>query len=255
MAFDTNVPPGQLQFDQILQAEIQAINQRRRFLGRKELITPFLWSEITGRLYENSDEVYLTDGGHIENLGVYELLKRRCKLIIVVDAEADPTLTFPSFIALQRYARIDLGVELELPWHKIQASTSQWMGTAPVGDGSPRASSNGPHAAIGKIDYGDGARGWLLYIKSSLTGDERDYIRDYARRHRTFPHETTGDQFFSEEQFEVYRALGFHAMHGLLSSKDALEVHEADTLLHLNDDKHQAPKQVGAALRGEPRPS
>ena len=70
MAFDTNVPPGQLQFDQILQAEIQAINQRRRFLGRKELITPFLWSEITGRLYENSDEVYLTDGGHIENLGV-----------------------------------------------------------------------------------------------------------------------------------------------------------------------------------------
>ncbi|HLQ94438.1 MAG TPA: patatin-like phospholipase family protein [Xanthobacteraceae bacterium] len=236
-------------------AATRSVSILQRLNNLRHAITPFLWSEITGRLYENSDEVYLTDGGHIENLGVYELLKRRCKLIIVVDAEADPTLTFPSFIALQRYARIDLGVELELPWHKIQASTSQWMGTAPGGDGSPRVSSNGPHAAIGSIDYGDGARGWLLYIKSSLTGDERDYVRNYARRHRTFPHETTGDQFFSEEQFEVYRALGFHATHGLLSGKDALEVHEADTLLHLNDDKHQAPKQVSAALRGEPRPS
>jgi hypothetical protein len=56
-----------------------------------------------------------------------------------------------------------------------------------------------------------------VYIKSSLTGDENDYIRDYARRNDTFPHETTGDQFFSEEQFEVYRALGFHMSHGFLT--------------------------------------
>ena len=228
---------------------------RQRFNNMRHSLTPFLWSEITGRLYENSNDIYLTDGGHIENLGVYELLKRRCKLIIVADAEADPALTFPSFIALQRYARINLGVELELPWQKIRATTTQWMGSGPDGDQSPRQSENGPHAAIGAIDYGGGERGWLLYIKSSLTGDERDYLRDYARRHRTFPHETTGDQFFSEEQFEVYRALGFHATHGVLSGKDALEVHEADTLLHLNDDKHQAPKHVRAALRGEPLPS
>jgi hypothetical protein len=80
--------------------------------------------------------------------------------------------------------------------------------------------SPGPHVAIGTIDYGHGERGYLVYIKSSLTGDENDYVRDYARRYNRFPHETTGDQFFSEEQFEVYRALGFHMTHGMLCGRD-----------------------------------
>ena len=83
------------------------------------------------------------------------------------------------------------------------------------------------YVAVGTIDYGGGETGYLVYIKSSLSGDENDYIRDYARRNDTFPHETTGDQFFSEEQFEVYRALGFHMTHGFLTEEagaDALVV-------------------------------
>ena len=71
-----------------------------------------------------------------------------------------------------------------------------------------------------EIDYDGGEKGWLLYIKSSLTGDENDYVRDYARRYDQFPHEPTGDQFFSEEQFEVYRALGFHITNRLLNGDD-----------------------------------
>ncbi|TMJ06017.1 MAG: cell division protein [Alphaproteobacteria bacterium] len=179
----------------------------------------FLLSEILGRLYENSNNVYLTDGGHIENLGVYELLKRRCKLIVVSDAEADISMRFPSFITLQRYARIDLGVRIEMPWDDIRKTTSAWMGlhTKDTGAAIPSA---GPHAAIGYIDYGEGRSGTILYLKASLSGDENDYIRDYARRFPMFPHETTGDQFFSEEQFEVYRALGFHVAHGVLSGRD-----------------------------------
>src|SRR5205085_9965138 len=80
--------------------------------------------------------------------------------------------------------------------------------------------SNGPHAAIGRIDYGEGESGVLIYIKASMSGDESDYLIDYKRRNPTFPHETTIDQFFSEEQFEVYRALGFHAARGLLTGAD-----------------------------------
>ena len=60
--------------------------------------------------------MYLTDGGHIENLGVYELLRRHCRVIIAVDAEADRELAFGSFNTLVRYARIDLGIEIDLPW-------------------------------------------------------------------------------------------------------------------------------------------
>jgi hypothetical protein len=184
----------------------------------------YLWAEITGRLYENADEVYLTDGGHIENLGIYELLRRHCRLIMVVDAEADLGMHLPSYITLQRYARIDLGIRIDLPWEPVAATTIaelQPPAETPT-PSSPPMPSQGPHVAVGTIDYGGGETGYLVYVKSSLTGDENDYIRDYARRYRTFPHEITLDQLFSEEQFEVYRALGFHIANGFLSGDDVV---------------------------------
>ncbi|MBR0825205.1 cell division protein [Bradyrhizobium manausense] len=188
----------------------------------------FLWSEISGRLYENSDGVYLTDGGHIENLGIYELLRRRCKVIIAVDAEADASMNFGSLMTLQRYARIDLGVRIDLPWTPVADRTRTLMARnaeqAPTQDEDDDGPRDHMHVAIGTIDYGSGDNGYLVYIKSSLTGDENDYIRDYARRNDRFPHETTGDQFFSEEQFEVYRALGFHITHGFLGGDHPVAV-------------------------------
>ena len=201
----------------------------------------YLWSEITGRLYENAEAVYLTDGGHIENLGVYELLRRRCNVIIAVDAEADAPMNFSALMTLQRYARIDLGIRIDLPWTPIRTRTLDLMSgnagkpPSPATSSSPAPAAepvkqNGPHTAIGIIDYGGGEKGYLLYIKSSLSGDENDYIRDYARRNASFPHETTGDQFFSEEQFEVYRALGFHMTHEFLSGDDqAVAAVDGDT--------------------------
>jgi predicted acylesterase/phospholipase RssA len=208
----------------------------------------YLWRELTGQLRENGAEVYLTDGGHIENLGIYELLRRRCKVIVAVDAEADPAMRFPSFVTLQRYARIDLGIRIWMPWDQIRSDTIAAMGadgSAPAVD--PPQDRSGPHAAIGKIEYDGKHEGWLLYIKSSLTGDENDSVRDYARRYSSFPHETTGDQFFSEEQFEAYRALGFHIAARLLKGQDRMQVYDADNLLHIGSD-NKAVKAVREAL-------
>jgi hypothetical protein len=81
-----------------------------------------------------------------------------------------------------------------------------------------------------------------LYLKSSLTGDERDYILDYARRYQTFPHEPTGKQFFNEEQFEVYRALGRHMIQGILSGRDVVVSGGRDsTPLMSNFDSDSSP--------------
>jgi hypothetical protein len=215
----------------------------------------FLWAEITGRLYENAEAVYLTDGGHIENLGIYELLRRRCRVIIAVDAEADSSMHFPSFITLERYARLDLGVRIDLPWEPIRETTLALM-DPPQKDSKPvmPEASFGPHVAVGKIDYGGGEIGYLVYIKSSLTGDENDYIRDYARRYSSFPHESTGDQFFSEEQFEVYRALGFHMMHAALSGDDNVRVQvddvEGGEAIKFTDQANDMLRRVRAALLG-----
>jgi hypothetical protein len=140
-------------------------------------------------------------------------------VILAVDAEADPDMTFPSLVSLQVMARIDLGVWIDLPWQRLQQAALEVTSSKLYGaDALP--GPNGPHAAIGIVKYSDSETGVLIYLKSSLSGDENDYVLDYRRRNPSFPHETTLDQFFSEEQFEAYRALGFHAARNLLSGDD-----------------------------------
>jgi Patatin-like phospholipase len=182
----------------------------------------YFLQELFGRMRENSATIYLTDGGHIENLGIYELLRRRCRLIIAIDAEADPEMSFGSLVALQRYARIDLGILIYLPWAEIRDGTRKAAEEiAKSGGVPPHAAPHGPHCAVGEITYpGKDQKGILLYVKSSITGDENDYIVDYKRRFPAYPHETTADQLFSEEQFEAYRALGFHAVNELFAGND-----------------------------------
>ncbi|MEJ1379020.1 MAG: hypothetical protein RPU32_13800 [Candidatus Sedimenticola sp. (ex Thyasira tokunagai)] len=163
--------------------------------------SPFsLWRELFGKMDGKREFVNISDGGHIENLGVYELLRRRCKFIIAIDAEADPTMSFSSLIKLTRYAHIDLGINLDIDLDDLRPNEL----------GNTRA-----HYALGTIDYGKGDTGYLLYIKSSMTGNEKEYVLDYKKRHPSFPHETTADQFFNEAQFEAYRSLGEHAAEDL----------------------------------------
>lgn len=176
--------------------------------------------------------VFLSDGGHIENLGIYELLRRRCKLIIAIDGEADERIDCPSLIQLERLARIDHNIAIRLKWRPIGEINRAVSASCP-----PEAKS-GPHVALGLIDYPAPSQGEpreqgaLIYIKASLSGDENDYVLSYKAGHPDFPHETTADQLFSEEQFEAYRALGEHIAVGLVSGRDPVSV-QSDTALEL----------------------
>jgi hypothetical protein len=197
------------------------------FLRRNNLFANYYFIvELFGWLNEKRKSVYLTDGSHIENLGIYELLRRRCRVIIAVDAEADPEMAFGSFNTLERYALIDMGIRIDLPWQKI-ADESLATGKA-IDDKGDTPKHKGPHCAIGEITYPNDRKGILVYIKASLTGDENDYIFDYKKRYSDFPHETTLDQMFTEEQFEAYRALGFHAAYGLFSGTDTVAFLDSD---------------------------
>lgn len=174
-------------------------------LPEKTAGRPFaLWWEMFGLMGENDRFVNLSDGGHIENLGIYELMRRRCKFIIAIDGEADPHMRFPSLMKLIRFAQIDFGIRMDINLGDLQKNA----------DGYSKA-----HFVLGTIDYGDDLEGYLLYIKSSLTGNERDYVLDYERTHPSFPHETTADQFFDEAQFEAYRALGNHIGRDLMQAE------------------------------------
>lgn len=160
--------------------------------------------EMLGRLNESGKWVNVSDGGHIENLAGMELLRRRCKYIILGDGEADPAMHFGGLAALMRYAWIDLGIRIDIDLDPLRLRTS--------GDGPVSAA----HYAFGTIVYpevdehGRHKTGSLLYLKSSYTCDESEIIREYRHRDPTFPHQTTTDQSFDEDQFEAYRALGEH---------------------------------------------
>jgi len=162
--------------------------------------------ELLGMTTDDKKWVYLSDGGHFENLGVYELVRRRCRLIIACDAGQDGAVTFEDLGNAIERCRADFGVDIEIDLSNLRPGPdrrSEW------------------HCAIGTIRYDRlppimqddpvEVPGTLLYIKTSLTGDEPADILRYAAEHPAFPHESTNDQFFDESQFESYRALGFHA--------------------------------------------
>jgi hypothetical protein len=161
----------------------------------------YLLKELFSRITASSRYVNVSDGGHIENLGVYELLRRRCKYIIACDGEADPDLTFGGLAKLIRYARINMGIDIDINLNDVRRQ---------------EAGLSRKQCAMGRIDYGQGEIGQLLYIKAALVGDENEYIRQYHATHPQFPYESIADQFFDEAQFETYRALGYHIVKELM---------------------------------------
>lgn len=231
----------------------------------EDIFRLYLFAEAFGRLRSDSSRIYITDGGHIDNIGLYQLLKRRCKFIVVIDAEADPGMNFGAFADVQRFARIDEGAVMWLDWSPIR--TTALARLADRSKVTPRDSEvHKHHFAVGRIIYEDNQQGILVYVKATVTGDEPDYVLDYERRYPNFPHEATSDQFFSEEQMEAYRALGFHAMHMALdetriaaarpektrarraaASKDSATKTEATTA----EQTTNAPPDIDAMERGK----
>lgn len=165
----------------------------------------YLCNELLGRTDDASAFVYLSDGGHFDNMGLYELVRRRCRYIVICDAESDGSLTFSGIGMAIRKCRIDFGAEIALDLRPLQ----------PGGD---RAYSSA-HCVVGTIRYPEDkppndpefSPGIVVYIKSSLTGDEPADILNYEKEHAAFPHDTTMNQWFTESQFESYRRLGHHA--------------------------------------------
>jgi hypothetical protein len=193
--------------------------QTYRREGPSFAIVPLL-SEMFGLTTDTNRYIYLSDGGHFENLGLYEMVRRRCRLIVVSDAGCDPEFKFEDLGNAVRKISLDLGV-------RITFSGIEDLETQASDKDGKRASRpiEAAYHAVGTIHYaaadGGGKDGVILYIKPAYHGVENIGIRSYAMTNRKFPHQSTGDQFFSESQFESYRALGFEITDRVLS--DAFE--------------------------------
>jgi hypothetical protein len=197
-----------------------------------------LVEETFGLTTDNKRYVHLSDGGHFENLGLYEMVRRRCRFILISDAGRDPTFAFEDLGNAVRKIEIDLGIPIR--FHKLEALKGRPQGDVQILEGD--------YHAIGEIDYqcADGAfgvdNGVIVYVKAGYHGTESAGIRSYALANFDFPHQSTANQWFTESQFESYRSLGFEIMDGLLTK--ALQ----------NESYARSPAldKLGAALGGLP---
>ena len=170
----------------------------------------YIISDLINKSSTSDNFISLSDGGHFDNMGLYEMVRRKCPYIILCDAEQDSKFTCEGLANAIRRCRIDFGAEIIIDISKITERTDE------------RHSKS--HYALGEITYvGDNQTGVLLYIKSSITGDEPVDVFEYALKNKTFPHQTTADQFFDEEQFETYRKLGLHIAGKVLSDDKVID--------------------------------
>jgi predicted acylesterase/phospholipase RssA len=154
---------------------------------------------------------YLTDGGHFDNTGLYALVERGCRYIVVCDCGADPRLGFDDIGVAIRRCRIDFGTEIDLRIDDFVArARATETARTHVVRGTIRYQAD--HLRMLRLDADEAAqRGVILWIKPSVTALNAVDVRQYHRAHSDFPQQSTADQWYDESQFESYRRLGYES--------------------------------------------
>ncbi len=159
------------------------------------------------RLNEAGDFVQLTDGGHFENLALYELIRRRTRLIVLCDGGADPDYQFTDFANAVEKVRVDFGTLILCDCKGLQPLVPRRKTGANTAEEAIPCAEHG--YIMCPIIYPDNSQGRLLYLKTSFFKQLSADLYGYKKAHPAFPDEPTSDQFFDEKQFEAYRELGF----------------------------------------------
>jgi hypothetical protein len=163
---------------------------------RKPVWYYYMFREMFGSgLNEEDAYIHLSDGGHFENLGIYELIRRRCRYIIASDASADPGWNFGDLARAIELVRVDFAARVTLDIDPLRPQGEERISQRPF--------------VVGNITYDDGSQGKLLYVKTAYISELPADIFGYRRENRDFPDQSTADQFFDERQFEAYRELGY----------------------------------------------
>ena len=155
--------------------------------------------EAFGQTDDTSSYVYLSDGGHFENLGLYEMVMRGCKRIVVLDSGCDAKFMYEDLGNALRKIRIDLGIPIDFEGQHLRTLENPTK-----------------RCALATIRYSaldeKQQDGFLVYVKPSILGTEPPDVATYHASHPEFPHQSTDNQWYDESQTESYRMLGLHSV-------------------------------------------
>jgi hypothetical protein len=187
-----------------------------------------LLAEAFGMSDAKNPYIYLSDGGHFENLGFYEMVLRRCHHIVISDAGMDDKFIFDDLGMAIRKIYIDFGI-------RVIIENVRLFPRDPERERGEKKWENPKYCATGRIIYSDvdgpnAPEGRFVYIKPVFYGNEPKDIFNYAMADEKFPHDPTlSDQFFSESQLESYRGLGVYAVQQFTAGKTINTVDELIT--------------------------
>lgn len=153
--------------------------------------------EVLGRNSLKSRYIYVTDGGHYENLGLVELIRRKCTEIYCFDAAGGEVDTYSTLGEAMALARSELQVDIDLDPTVIRPKGPD--GLVPV------------NYAVGTITYPDKTKGRIVYVKAAPTSETPWDVRAYGEKDPTFPSTSTADQLYTGQRFEAYRMLGYRS--------------------------------------------
>ena len=172
--------------------------------GSRRPVVWFWLKELFGTASAKDRFIYLTDGGHFDNSAIYELLKRRCKYILAVDASSD----IGNLATVARLARIDFGIQMDVDLKPFTPDPASGLSELPY------VVARLHHAPVQGDRETEGVLGW---VSTARTPDQKPDVTGYAEENREFPFHSTGDQFFDQSQFESYRQLG-HTAAGVMAA-------------------------------------
>ncbi|MCX2966006.1 hypothetical protein [Gordonia aquimaris] len=180
----------------------------------------YLYREVLGLNSARGRLLQISDGGHYENLGLVEALRRRCTTIVCIDASGDTPPNLSTLADAIRLARAELGVTFSFPEQgggddHTAENLAPGTGTAFDPDDdfaalNARITSQCVVTATFTYPPKDGVSrtGRLILAKAVLWQNCPDWLMTYANTHSIFPHDSTSDQWFDEGQFAAYTQLG-----------------------------------------------
>jgi hypothetical protein len=156
-----------------------------------------LFYEIFGRHPLRSRFLYATDGGHVENLGLVELLRRNCTTIVAFDASGNAQDRLSTLGEAIAQARSELCIDIQL--HSPTELT--------VWDKDTRL--NTTDHITGTIHFPNRRKpGLLVFGKAVVTADAPWDVQAYLAKDPEFPTHGTVDQLYTGETFDAYQSLG-----------------------------------------------
>lgn len=175
----------------------------------------YLFRELLGRNRVDAKYLYVTDGGHYENLGLVELLRRGCTRIYCFDASGvgRGKAEFDALGEAIALARSELQVEIDFPKEDLTQL-----------EPNPKTKLAEKDVVRGRIRYGGkfaGVEGTLIYVRNTMTAKASWDARTHQREDPRFPHNSTVDQLYTDQKFEAYRVLGAGAASRAVKAMEA----------------------------------